>query len=93
MSYDFDGLDYSPPIVTNYIPQPHDLETIVTLLELAAIFLTPTPGTLFTYQQLLEQARELAGDDFVVEDLDAELVFDNMGYVFKKEADKHFSMK
>lgn len=93
MSYDFDdNADHSPPIATNYIPPPHDLETIVVLFEVAAIMLTPTTGAQFTYQQLLKQTRGLAGN-FVLEDIDAEIVFANMGFLFKKEVNKHFSMK
>lgn len=94
MSYDFDdNTDHTAPVVTNYIPQPHDLEAIVTLLELAAIYLTPAPGTQFTYPQLLAQARELAGTDFVLEDIDAQIVFDNLSSVFKKEGKGFFSLK
>jgi hypothetical protein len=94
MSYDFeDGDDRSAPVVTDYKPQPHDLETIVTLLELAAIFLTNAPGDQFTYQQLIAQARDLAGNDFVLEDVDAEIVFNNLGKVFQKEANQHYSLK
>ncbi len=94
MSYDFeDSDDRSPPVITDYKPQPHDLEAIITLLELAAIFLTNAPGDQFTYEQLLAQARELAGDDFVLEDADAKIVFDNLGSVFKKEDKGHFSLK
>jgi hypothetical protein len=92
MSYDFDDVaDHSAPIMTNYKPQPHDLETIVVLLQLAAISLTPTPGTLFSYQELLIQARQLAGD-FVLEDTDAKIVFQGLS-CFKKEKKKLFSLK
>lgn len=93
MSYDFEDEDHTPPIMTNYKPQPHDLETIVMLLELAAIQLTPSSGTKFTYQELLAEARVLAGDDFVLEDEDAKIVFDNLGSVFKKEGNDYFSLK
>lgn len=94
MVYDFDGVaDHSPPIMTNYKPQPHDLETIVMLLELAAIFLTDAPGVQFTYDQLLIQARDLAGNDFVLEDTDAKIVFDNLRSVFRKEDNGHYSLK
>lgn len=94
MSYDFEDCnDQSPPVMNSYVPQPHDLETIVMLLELAAIMLTNAPGDQFTYEQLLLQARELAGEDFVLEDADAEIVFSNLSSIFRKEANKHFSLK
>jgi hypothetical protein len=93
MSYDFDSDDHSPPVMTNYVPQPHDLETIVTLIHLSAIFLTNAPGDQFTYQQLLDQFKELAGDDFIYNDIDVQIVFNNMGKSFKRQPDQHFSMR
>lgn len=94
MSYDFeDSDDRSPPVITDYKPQPHDLETIVMLLELAAIWLTNVPGDQFTYEQLLAQARDLAGDAFVLEDTDAKIVFDNLTSVFGKEPKGFFRLK
>lgn len=94
MPYDFEGsTDRSPPHMTDYVPPPHDLETIVVLLQLSAIWLTHKPGDQFTYHQLLEQFKELAGEDFIYSDIDVQIVFDNMGKYFKSESNKHFSMK
>ncbi|MGH7116378.1 MAG: hypothetical protein ACREE9_18020 [Stellaceae bacterium] len=46
-----------------------DLEAIVTLLEVAALSLTTTPGAGFTIQQLIEEAIEIGGDDVSVRDM------------------------
>ncbi len=40
-------------------PHPQDLETIVTMLEIAAIFLSPTPGATFTADELIAQVHHL----------------------------------
>jgi hypothetical protein len=93
MSYDFeDGYQYIAPVV-DYKPQPHDLEAIVMFLQSAAIWLTNAANDQFTYPQLLAQARELAGDDFVLEDIDAKIVFDGLSSVFRKHPKGLFSLK
>jgi hypothetical protein len=46
-----------------------DLEAIITLLELAALSLTTAPGTTFTIEQLIEEARDTAGDDISLRDV------------------------
>lgn len=46
-----------------------DLEAIVTLLEVAALSLTTTPGATFTIQQLIDEAIEIGGDDVSVRDM------------------------
>lgn len=93
VSYDFDDNDRSPPKVADYKPQPHDLEFIVTLIQLAAIYLTNQPGDLFSYQQLFDQAKELSDDDFELEEADFKIVFDNSGKFIKKESGGLFSLK
>lgn len=45
--------------LTTAEPGPRDLETLVTLLELAALELTPTEGTTFTRAELIERAKEV----------------------------------
>lgn len=54
--------------------RPDDLEAIVTLLELAAIYLTPEPGSEFTRDELLAKAHEVAGDELPFRDSDALIV-------------------
>lgn len=63
-----------PPMVTTYVPHPTDLETIVVLLELAAIHLTPTVGALFTFHQLFAQANVIGGGEVVLDKRDAAIV-------------------
>jgi hypothetical protein len=93
MSYDFDdSTDRSPPPITDYVANPKDLETIVVMLQLAAIFLTPSAGTIFTIQQLLDQVRELGGDDLVIEEKDIMIVLPGCSFL-RKEKNGSFSMK
>jgi hypothetical protein len=55
-------------------PDPRDLEVLVTLLQLAAIELTPSTNTLFTERQLFDQAMALGGDELGVVRSDLRLV-------------------
>jgi len=74
MSYDFDGTDHSPPQAADpsYVPRPDDLEVIVTLLDIAAIYLTPEPHAEFTFQELLAQANEIG--DLTLDERDVRIV-------------------
>ena len=76
-----------------YVPIPHDLEYIVTLIQLATIYLTPGPGTLFTYEQLFNQAKELAGEEFPLEETDFKIVLVNYPSLLRKEKGGFYSMK
>jgi hypothetical protein len=77
MSFDFDAVsDREPPTFTTHVPQSNDLETIVTLMELAAINLTSEPGATFTFDQLLDQANVIGGGDIVIDRTDASIVLD-----------------
>jgi hypothetical protein len=92
MSYDFpEGADRSPPIVTSFVPQPHDLETIVLLLQLAAIELTTAPGAEFTFEQMLQTACSYGGDDLVVDERDVRIVIPHA--TFLKRRGRLFSLK
>lgn len=94
MSYDFDDCkDRSPPEVEGYVPVPHDLEYICVLMQLATIYLTNQAGDTFTYQQLFNQAKELAGDEFALEEVDFKIVFNNYSSLLKKEKGGLLSMK
>lgn len=46
-----------------------DLEAIVTLLEVAALSLTTEPGKTFTLEQLVAEAREIAGEEVSLRDI------------------------
>lgn len=92
MAYDFEGTtDYGAPKLHTPVAQPKDLEAIVMLLELAAIELSPTPGTEFTFAELLGQANEIGGGEVVIEENDAQIVLEKARFVSKKG--KRFSLR
>lgn len=84
MSYDFeaasDKLPPTPPIARS---DRRDLEAIVTLLELAAIYLTSTPDSDFTADQLLNEARRIGGGDLPLEESDVQIVLGKAGFLRK----------
>jgi hypothetical protein len=85
LAYDFDSTPgRSPPRVDTPAQHPKDLEAIVTLLELAAIFLTPKPGTMFTFDALIEQAHEISGPDCLIDPRDARIVLPFMKSIRKR---------
>lgn len=93
MSYDFDSAaDRDPPGATGYISHPEDLEAIVTLMELAALFLTPLPGTVFTRSQLVAQACALGGKELPVKELDVNIVLDHVEFL-KRHGRDRFSLR
>lgn len=59
----------------------HDAETIITILELAAISLTTKPGQTFTRVQLIEEAKEIGGDEIVLVDEDIDIVLTKQGFL------------
>lgn len=61
--------------------QGTDLEAIVTLLDLAAISLTPDPSARFTYEQLLAEARDIGGDEITLDERDVKIVLPFMPYI------------
>ena len=60
-----------------------DLETIATVLELAAICLTDTPDSSFTEKELLAKAHELAGEGCNLRDIDIKIVLGKAGFLKK----------
>lgn len=92
MSYDSDSSQHTEPV--NFTPQslptvnPRDLETIVTLLELAALELTPEPGATFTRAQLVNLAKEIGGPEIPLDENDVNLVLRKNGFL-KKSGDKY----
>lgn len=86
MSYDFDAAsDRSPPIVATFKPEPRDLETIVTLMQLAALELTPDKGAEFTEAQLMASMRDFAGDDCALDAADVRIVLAHASFLKKKD--------
>lgn len=54
-------MDCSPPKVSRFESNPKDLETVVVVIQLAAIDLTPAPRTVFSKNELLSRIRDLGG--------------------------------
>ncbi|HEY8097439.1 MAG TPA: hypothetical protein VIE65_15275 [Methylobacter sp.] len=63
MSYDHQDGNVDPPHIDAPRIYPKDLESIVTYIELASIFLTNKPGAEFTVEQLISEIRKIGGDD------------------------------
>jgi hypothetical protein len=63
-----------PPQITGYKANPKDLETIVALLTLAAIILTPTAATSFTAEELIVTAHECGSPECTLDDRDLRIV-------------------
>lgn len=93
MSYDFDDCaDRSPP-QTNVEPMdPHDLESVVILMELAAISLTQKPGDQFTREELLCEARRYSGDDINPSEEDMGIVLPFVRFL-RKTPGKKYTLK
>lgn len=86
MVYDFDGCaDKSPPSFQQYYPpaDPRDLETIVTLLEMAAISLTTVTKTSFTRDELLREAQAFGGAEVVLREQDVDIVLPRVSFLRK----------
>jgi hypothetical protein len=91
MSYDFESAaDRDPPHIDRPAAQGNDLEAIVTLLELAAIYLTASPGATFTLDELVQQAEEIGG--IVINKKDARIVLDKARFL-RKHPEKRFSLR
>lgn len=70
--------------LTTAEPGPRDLETLVTLLELAALELTPTKGAAFTRAELIDRAKEVgcfAAGEAPYIDHDLAIVLDGAHFV------------
>jgi hypothetical protein len=61
--------DTGQRILQTKTARARDLEAIVTLLEVAALSLTTVPGATFTIEQLIDEARDIAGDDILLKDI------------------------
>lgn len=68
-----------------------DLEAIVTLLEVAALSLTAEPGQTFTVEQLIAEARDIAGEDVLLRDV--KIVLEKGKTTFLRRVGKEFCLK
>lgn len=62
---------------------PKDLGVIVTLLEVAALSLTPKPGAKFTFAELIHEARDISGGDLDFDERDVKTVLKKARFVKK----------
>jgi hypothetical protein len=84
MPYDFEAAaNKKPPTLSTAPAQADDLEAIVMLLELAAIYLTPEPGVHFTEDELLDKARAIAGEEISLNKKDAAIVLGKAKFLRK----------
>jgi hypothetical protein len=67
--------------VSNTPANARDLETILTLLEVAALSLTNVSGATFTHDQLLREARKLGGPGIDLRDEDVGIVLKKQGFL------------
>lgn len=66
---------------TNTVVQPRDLETILTILEIAAMSLTKAPGATFTPKELIRQAKEIGGEEIDLREDDIKIVLQKQGFL------------
>ena len=88
MSYDIeatatDAVVRRPPIP---VADSRDLEAIVMLLELAAIYLTTGPEATFTKEELIERARAIGGEEINLDEADVKIVLRKTGFLKKAGA-------
>jgi hypothetical protein len=93
MSADLDLYPDGPPRVTTYVAHPTDLEAIVTLLEIAAIELTPNPSATFTSDELIGKACALGGSELPIDPADAAIVLDYSSFMFEKAGDDRLRLR
>ena len=71
--------------------QASDLETIVTVLEVAALSLTSEPGATFSREHLIEEAHKLSGEKVDLQDEDIKIVLSKQGFL--KRVGKELCMR
>lgn len=69
--------------VQNVVVQPRDLETILTILEVAALSLTKSPDSTFTRNELIKEAKKIAGDELEIREDDIKIVLHKQGFLRK----------
>ena len=77
--------------VDNTPAQARDLETIVTVLEVAALSLTTEPGATFTREHLIEEAHKVSGEKVDLQDEDIKIVLSKQGFL--KRVGKELCMR
>ena len=78
-------------LLTNVPPSGKDLGVIVTLLEVAALSLTTAPGTTFTFEQLVQEARDIGGTEIELDERDIAVVLKKASFLVK--VGKEFRLK
>jgi hypothetical protein len=58
-----------------------DLEALVTLLEVAALSLSDNPESTFSRDELIQEARLMAGTEFEIDERDARIVLEKATFV------------
>lgn len=71
---------------------PKDLEVIRTLLEVAALSLTPKEGSKFRLDQLMTEAQELTGNEIKLDEKDVKNVLGKTRFV-KKVGKQHYLLR
>jgi hypothetical protein len=71
---------------------PKDLGVIVTLLEVAALSLTPKPGAKFTFEQLIHEARDIGGENLYLDEKDVKTVLKKARFV-RKAGKQHYLLR
>lgn len=75
MSYDRDETVPDGPVAHPYPPSnPRDLWILITVLTIAAIELTNNEGDQFTLEELFARAKDIAGPECPVSDIDLAIV-------------------
>jgi len=77
--------------VSNVSADARDLETIVTVLEVAALSLTTHPGATFSRARLIAEARRFAGEDLDLQEEDINIVLQKQSFL--KRAGRELCMK
>lgn len=87
---DFDSVeDGSASKVGGPVTNPKDLETIVTLIHLAAIDLTPKPGILFSFDDLMREILALGGEECPLDPKDVRIVLQSGVPYIKRVRDRY----
>jgi hypothetical protein len=69
--------------VRNMPDQSRDLETIITLLEVAALSLTSVPGATFTHERLIAEAKRIGGPEVDLREDDIKIVLQKQSFLKK----------
>lgn len=95
MSYDAEDMQQAEPPSGSVRPMAHkvyarDLEAIVTLIELAALELSPESEVTFTRDALLETARMFGGPHIDILEKDFDIVLRKSSFIKKVGANEYY---